>query len=190
MNGTPHNLNFLAKCLLKTKVYLNHRSFSDFTIDELNDYAGCIYDLGKRFNIEFEYFYLNRLTKEFSYNAKHKQLKTNGFIFTKEIVSDFIKFQWFLWFLEYIFNVDGADRFIYLTRVTRQKLSNLEKEDFNNFAKKFCDKFWYEPWCIFGKYKTTSKKTIKYFTDIGLIKRSKYGYSRIDMPSKNICVIE
>ena len=103
-----NNLEYQARCLMKTKIRLDQRSFSDFTIDELNDYAGCIYDLGKMFHIDFEKFYLNRLTKEFSYDPKNtimKQLSTNGYFFTKEMCVDVIRWERISSFLEYLFNL-------------------------------------------------------------------------------------
>ena len=62
------SLNIQARCFLKTKIHLNQRQFSDFTIDELNDYASCIYDLMNNFHIGYEKFSLNRIEKRWLFH--------------------------------------------------------------------------------------------------------------------------
>ena len=165
MNGTPHNLNFNAKCLLKTKIRLNQRSFSNFTIDELNDCAGCIYDLAAKFHMTFTEFYLNRLTKEFRYRVivdiKTHSLK-NG---------DLDNWMLYTSFLKYLFNVDGSSWFEHYSCVLKEKLSKSEKEQFNKFADEFCNKIWFDLWNVFSQYNTVKQNVLEYFTNIGIIKR-------------------
>ena len=176
-----NNLEYQARCLMKTKIRLDQRSFSDFTIDELNDYAGCIYDLGKMFHIDFEKFYLNRLTKEFSYDPKNtimKQLSTNGYFFTKEMCVDVIRWERISSFLEYLFNVRGTKKFEYLVRAGKTRLSNNEKKELNNFAKQFCDCAFYDLWGLFNKHKIVKQKVLDYFCDIGILNKHEHGYAR------------
>ena len=152
-----NNLEYQARCLMKTKIRLDQRSFSDFTIDELNDYASCIYDLGKRFHIDFKEFSLNRINKDFTFTPIISETSWPG------CWTDIEQWEWFFSFLQYLFNVNGAEKFEFLVRVTKQRLSNWEKKQFNEFAKEFCNCTFYDLWGLFNQHKIVKQKVLDYY---------------------------
>lgn len=166
------SLNIQARCFLKTKIRLDRRSFSDFTIDELNDYAGCIYDLGKKFHIDFKEFSLNRINKDFTFTPIISETSWPG------CWTDIEQWEWFFSFLQYLFNVNGAEKFEFLVGVTKQRLSNWEKKQFNEFAKEFCDCAFYDLWGLFNKHKIVKQKIIDYLCEIKMFKKSDGGIER------------
>ena len=170
-----NNLEYQARCLMKTKIRLDQRSFSDFTIDELNDYAGCIYDLGKMCCLDFSEFSLNRVNKDFIYvptvTERTKPKPAPSW-------TDLINWERFSSFLEYLFNVRGAEKFEYLVRAWKTRLSNNEKKELNNFAKEFCDCAFYDLWGLFNKHKIVKQKVLDYFCDIGILNKHEHGYAR------------
>lgn len=164
-----NNLEYQARCLMKTKIRLDHRSFSDFTIDELNDYASCIYDLGKIFRLDFSEFSLNRVNKYFIYIPT---------VTERTKLAHLINWGRFSSFIEYLFNVRGTEKFEYLARAGKTRLSNNEKKELNNFAKEFCDCTFYDLWgLLFNKHKIVKQKVLDYFCDIGILNKHKHGYA-------------
>lgn len=171
MKSRERNLNFQAKCMLKTPIHLNQRSFSDFTTDELDDYAGCIYDLGTNYRVSFKIFQINRIEKRFSYDIGIEDpLGTN---FDK-----FRYWEWYYSFLQYLFNVDGSDKFLCISRVLKERIDVYEKNIFNGVAKEFFDTLFYDLWPIFNRHKIVKRKILEYLADIDILKRREGGYAR------------
>lgn len=157
--------------MLKTPIHLNQRSFSDFTIDELNDYAGCIYELGTNYHVSFKNFQINRIEKQFSYDLSIKDpLGTN---FNK-----FRYWEWYYSFLQYLFNVEGSDKFLCISRVLKERIDVYEKNIFNSVAKEFFDTLFYDLWGLFNQHKIVKQKVLDYFCDIGILKKHEHGYAR------------
>lgn len=168
------SLNIQARCFLKTKIHLDQRKFSDFTIDELNDYACCVYDLMENFHIGFEKFYLNRIEKNFELIPTI----SGSFAFTYLTYGDIDKWEWFYSFLQYLFNVEGSAKFEYLVGVHYLNLTDRDKEKLNKFGKDFCDCLFYDLWELFSKHKIVKEKIVGYLCEIKMLKKSDYGTER------------
>ena len=169
-----NDFTYIAKCLLKTRIHLNHRQFSDFTIEELNDYAGCIYDLGNKYHIWFKKFYLNRIEKAFAFG-----ITANPYGYPPTGPDDIMKWEYFSAFLEYLFNVSGAEKFECLVRVTNPYLSKRGKQELNDFAKNFCDCIFYDLWGLFNQHKIVKQKIVDYFCEVGILKKRENGVERV-----------
>ncbi len=161
-----NGLKYLARCFLKTKIHLNQRSFSDFTIEELNDYASCIYDLGKMFHIDFKEFSLNRIDKKFEFIPTISDVVGLNITY-----SDIDKWEWFYSFLQYLFNVEGSAKFEYLTGLHYAKLTDNNKKKLNRFAEKFCECAIYDLWDLFDQHKIVKQKVFDYFCEVGIVNK-------------------
>ena len=157
--------------MLKTPIRLNQRSFSDFTIDELNDYAGCIYELGTNYHVSFRNFQINRIRKELSYDVRIEDPLGVNF-------SKFRYWEWYSSFLQYLFNIEGSDKFLCMSGTLKEKMDVYEKNIRNCIAKEFFDCLFYDLWPIFNRHKIVKKKILEYLADIDILKRRSNGYAR------------
>ena len=170
------SLNIQARCFLRTKIHLNQRQFSDFTIDELNDYASCVYDLMKNFHIGYEKFSLNRIEKNFEFIPTISGSFTSTYY--RLTYGDIDKWEWFYSFLQYLFNVKGSAKFEYLVGVHYLGLTDHDKEKLNKFGKDFCDCLFYDLWGLFNKHKIVKQKILDYLCEIKMFKKSDGGIER------------
>ena len=109
-----HNQNELTNlslAFLRTKERpKTDRGFSDLTIEELSDYAECIYDVGDTIlDLGFDEFYINRLTKEFRYNIASKVRRDFSLHLGCE---EYDRWMWTDAFLKYVFEIDGGNDFV------------------------------------------------------------------------------
>ncbi len=110
------------------------REFHDFSLEELDQYAGALYTVSVWLQLSPEKFCLNRIDRTFDYSVKvvPNNIKNFGLTYT-------VYFLWFESFLEYLFSVKGKeDKFWSLFQIENEKDINVECDRINTVSHGLC----------------------------------------------------